>query len=303
MGQAFSTVVGWLLFAALISSTGSITARWLILQRAVPGGALTRVWLQDEAARVGRFGATMLPAAMVLVLMRQVGEFRDPFAPLAEDVGLLLGTQWGTTWLWALLMSVVMACGFMLAAAGRESGWWIATAAAIVLSSFPGLTGHAGGEEGLLRWLTLSADTLHVLAAGAWVGGLAVVLALERRWRRRRGTEEPASLLPLLAPKFSAVAMVSVGVLIGTGTLASSIHLSDVDALWSTGYGRLLTLKMVLVLPVLGLGALNWKRITPMLSTAKGPPAMRRAAAVELAVGTVVLFITSILVRTSPLSH
>lgn len=135
------------------------------------------------------------------------------------------------------------------------------------------------------------------------MGGLAVVLFLERRWRTTRGTEDPDSLLPVLVPRFSPVAMVSVGFLIATGTLASWIHLPDFGALWSTGYGRLLLLKMGLVLGVLGLGAMNWKRLTPLLTTVEGPPAMRRAAAVELAVATVVLLVTAMLVRTSPLGH
>jgi putative copper resistance protein D len=302
MTVAFGAAVGWLLFACLLLVAGSVVARLLVIQDAshpvTPNG-----WLEGEAARVGRLGSNALPAVLLLVLVRQIREFRDPFAPLTEDVGLLLGTSWGTAWLWALVWSVVAAGSFRLAAAGRSGGWWVAAAATVVLSSFPAATGHAGGGDGAIRWLTLSADVLHVLAAGAWMGGLAVVLSIERRWRRFREPDSPESLLPLLVPRFSSVAIASVALLIGTGTVASWIHLPGAGALWTTGYGRLLVLKVALVLTVLGLGTVNWKRLTPVLSTPAGPPAMRRSAAAELTVAMIVLIVTAMLVRTSPLAQ
>ena len=285
-------LTGWLLFATLVVTTGSLAARWVIVPRAVTDGSPRHAWLVDAAGRLGRPAASALPAVLLLVFIRQVREFRDPFAPLAEDVGLLLGTPWGTAWLWSVVGAVVATTGFWLAVAGRRWGWWVATAAIIGLASFPGFTGHAAAGAGVgvggLRWLTLLADTLHVLAAGAWVGGLTMVMLLERRWRRLDGPEEPESLLPTLVPAFSPVAVVSVCTLIITGTFASWLHVPEVGALWGTGYGRLLLLKVGLVVAVLGLGALNWKRLTPRLAEPEGPPAMRRAATIELAVATVV---------------
>ncbi len=299
----FSVVVGWLLFSALVASLGAIAARWLMLPRVGNVDGPSPIWFRNGAARVGLAGATVLPMAMILVLVRQVAEFRDPFAPLADDVRLLLGTLWGTTWLWATFASVGAPAGFLAAVTGRRWGWWLGSAAMLVLATFPGFTGHAGGVEGATRWLTLGADTLHVLAVGAWIGGLAVVLSLELRWRRSRAPDEPESLLPALIPRFSPVAMVSVGTLIVTGMLASWMHVPSIDALWTTGYGRLLVLKVTLVLVVLGIGTLNWRRLTPLLPTSAGQLTMRRAAGLELVLATVVLLITAILVRTSPLGH
>lgn len=307
MAGVMGVLTGWLLFATLVVTTGSLAARWVILPRAVTDGSPRQAWLVDAAGRLGRPAASALPAVLLLVFIRQVREFRDPFAPLAEDVGLLLGTPWGTAWLWSVVGAVAATTGFWLAVAGRRWGWWVATAAIIGLASFPGFTGHAAAGAGVgvggLRWLTLLADTLHVLAAGAWVGGLTMVMLIERRWRRAGGSEGPESLLPVLVPAFSPVAVVSVCTLIITGVFASWVHVPAVGALWGTGYGRLLLLKVGLVVAVLGLGALNWKQLTPRLTEADGPRAMRRAATIELAVATVVLLVTAILVRTSPLGH
>ena len=303
MADILGVLAGWLLLSTLIVTTGSVAVRWLIVPRTLVDGSPTRAWCVESAARLGRPAANALPVVMILVFLRQIQEFRDPFAPLAEDVGLLLGTPWGTAWLWSLLGAVAATTGFWLAAAGRRWGWWIATAAIIGLASFPAFTGHAAAGEGGFRSLTIFADTLHVLAAGAWVGGLTMVLLLERRWRRTGGSEELHSLLPRLVPAFSPVAVVSVGTLMVTGTFAGWVHVPEVGALWGTGYGRLLVLKVGLVVGVLGLGACNWKRLTPRLTKPEGPEAMRRAATVELAVATVVLLVTAILIRTSPLGH
>ena len=48
------------------------------------------------------------------------------------------------------------------------------------------------------------------------------------------------------------------------------VHLDGVGALVSTGYGRLLLVKVVLVGAVLALGARNFKRLTPKLGEAAG---------------------------------
>ena len=109
--------------------------------------------------------------------------------------------------------------------------------------------------------------------------------------------------MPSLVPAFSPVAMVSVATLVLTGSVASWAHLESVSSLWTTPYGRLLLLKVVVVAGVLAMGALNWRRLTPRLSEEDGPRAMRRSALVELALANVVLIVTAVLVRTSPLGH
>ena len=302
MTAAVSLVTGWSLFLALVLAAGAVAGRWVVLPRMPEGPGPPRAWLEARAARFGRVAGLLLPPALGLVFLRQLQEFRDPFASLAEDVRVLLtGTPWGATWLWAVAGSVIAALGFLLAAGGRRAGWCLATVATLALGVFPAFTGHAGGVEDL-RWLSLAADTLHVLGAGGWIGGLTLVLFLELRWRREATGQVP-SLLPAVVPAFSPLAVVCVGILVTTGVFASWVHLPNASALWSTGYGRLLTLKVLLVAVVLALGALNWKRLTPRLTEPGGTDDMRRAASIELLVAHVVIVLTAILVRTSPLGH
>lgn len=288
---------GWLLFLAGVLLTGSVVARALISPGAT---APDRAWLDRRTAGPGLAAAVLMPVALGLIFVRQFQEFRDPFAPWTDDVSLLLASSWGTAFKVAAGGAVLALVAMAAARSGRSWGWWGAAVAAVVLAVFPGLTGHASGGD-VPTWLTLPSDALHVLAAGAWMGGLATVLWLEGAWRREGAL--PSSLLPALVPRFSRVAQVAVATLILTGAVATWFQLPALTDLWTTPYGRTLSLKLALVAVVLALGGINWKRLSPRLDEADGPGAMRRAATLELVLGTLVLLITAVLVRTSPTEH
>jgi copper transport protein len=255
--------------------------------------------LLRAAARLGRLAAAGLLLALALVFLRQLLEFRDPFVPWSEDAALLLrGTPWGTAWLLAGAAAVAVTVAFEVAARGHTRAWWPVTILALGLGAFPALTGHA--NTGDLRALTLVADTLHVWAVGGWIGGLGLVVLLDRSQRRGSFGEGPG-ILPLLVSRFSPVAIACVATLVVTGTFASWVHLTGFgDLLW-TAYGRLLLLKILLACGVFGLGAWNYRHLTPRLGEPTGRAAMRRSATVEFLVANLVLLVTAMLVRTSPM--
>ena len=269
-----SAVTGWVLFGGLTICVGAVVSRWVMLPRAFASSNPSILERRNETARLGMAGALMAVVGVGFYFARQLQEFRDPFVPWTEDASLLLtGTAWGTAWLRAAIASVVAVVAFKVAAGGRSWGWWLSTPVVLGLCAFPGLTGHAAAVEGL-RSIALLADATHVLAAGAWLGGLAVVLHLERI--SYGDGDARVSLLPALVPAFSPIAMVSVGTLIVTGTFASWSHLPGFGALVSTGYGRTLLLKLGVVAVVLGLGARNFRTLTPRLGATEGNDAMRR---------------------------
>lgn len=296
MGGAADLVAGWLLFGALAVATGVVLGRWFVLPRvgSSPWDGRTAV----AAARLGRGAAVTLAVALLLVCLRQLIEFRDPYESWTSEARLLLGgTPWGKTWLSAAGLSLVAVASMHGAVRGIRSGWEAATVAVLALGAFPALTGHAAGGD--LKTLTLFADTLHVWAAGGWIGGLALVLFVDRELRRRQGADA-RGLLPELVPRFSRLAMACVATLALTGVFASWVHVGSVGALVGTGYGRILVLKLLLVAGVVGLGVRNFRVLTPQLGDAAGQAAMRRSAALELLVANAVLAVTAVLVRTSP---
>ncbi len=253
---------------------------------------------------MGLLASAVLIVAMGLVFWRQLADFRDPFVPWREDAAILLGTGWGRIWILGMVGSILMPVLFLAASpavrrgAARRPSWVLATVLALAMCVFPALTGHAAGSENLGA-LLIPADTLHVLAAGSWIGGLLFVLVADGRERRRDGPD--GSLLADLVPVFSPVALVSAGVLLATGTLAAFVHVESVRALFASTYGRLLLAKVALVLLVMILGAVNWRRLTPLLLDEKADVPIRRNAIRELVIAQLVIVVTALLVHTSPM--
>ena len=80
----------------------------------------------------------------------------------------------------------------------------------------------------------------------------------------------------LTVPRFSAVALVSVLVLLASGTWASILHLPVLNALWTTSYGQAIMVKVALLAAAMVLGAINLLRTKPRLVAAK--PTTSRAS-------------------------
>ncbi len=301
MTQALDLFTGWTLFAGLLLGIGSVATRWLILPRArrdapeIQDGTWALGYARRcRAAKVGVVGAALTAVGMLSFFGRQLREFRDPFVPWTEEAQLLLSTSWGTTWKMGLAGTLVLLVTMVLARRGSSIGWSIASVVALALAAFPALTGHASGvEEG--RGIALMADWLHVVAAGGWIGGLAVVVYVSRLG----GADEGG--LADLVPPFSSVAMAAVAILALSGAYSSWIHVGGFGELVSTSYGRLLLAKLALVGVVLAIGARNNQVLTSKLDTEAGSIAMRRSATVELLVAQLVLLITAVLVRTAPM--
>ena len=101
------------------------------------------------------------------------------------------------------------------------------------------LVGHAAGPSPL-RSVNLFVQWLHLLAVGAWIGGLVWLLA------GLRGKERPEQLAS--AVRFSKLAAPLLGLVAVTG-LSRALHLAGGwQGLLDSGYGRFLDLKVALFL-------------------------------------------------------
>ena len=127
----------------------------------------------------------------------------------------------------------------------------------------------------------LGVDALHVLTAGLWVGGLAVLVALGR------------SVEPRALHRFSTLAIASVLTLIGTGTLNSLRRLNAVEELWLTSYGLTLAAKLILVASTLTAAGVSRRRLHQ-----KRVPL--RSVRFEVALTVAVLAVTALLSTTAP---
>jgi copper transport protein len=165
----------------------------------------------------------------------------------------------------------------------------------VLLAATPAVSGHARVEGGL----AVASDWVHVLAASAWAGGLAfLLLAL---WRAR---DARWPLAARAVPRFSALAVVAVGTLLVAGVLNGFLELRTWSGLWETTYGRLLLVKVGLVLPVLALGAFNNRFSVPRLRAGIASALERRrfllSTATELTLVVCIVGVTAVLVAEPP---
>lgn len=291
-----------LLLAGTLLAVGCVAWRVLIAPRAAAQAGLDVAALSIVERRVAHMG---LVAALALLpvwglrLFVQLQGFRDPFVPISEDLSFLVGdTFWGTVWLaqGAVLLLLPVAFGLARASTNAErsrlsGGWWASGALTTGLVLTLALSSHAMGVTSG-RALAVAADGLHALAGGAWIGSLAFILLVGR---------DRADGGPLFAGQlraFSPVAVVCVITLTAMGVGLSWVHLSAWSDLWSTAYGRTLSLKVGVAGGALFLGLLNWRRGLPVVGTPEGDRRVRRQASAEVLLVVVVLVLTAVLTQT-----
>ncbi|HWG89869.1 MAG TPA: CopD family protein [Candidatus Thermoplasmatota archaeon] len=156
---------------------------------------------------------------------------------------------------------------------------------------------HAAAATGTTRLLLLTADWLHLVAVAAWVGGVVALLLIVLH----RGVD--ARTAGTLVQRFSPLAVAAVVVIILTGSYGSFQHLGSPADLLTTGYGQALLLKMLVMLPLVALGAINKQVTGPRLATAEGPRHLRRlraAVGAEVALMAVVLVAAGVLANIAP---
>ena len=91
---------------------------------------------------------------------------------------------------------------------------------------------------------------LHLLATGCWIGGLPFLLISLRNLPD--GAEKQTVL-----SRYSRIALISVGVLVASGTATALHYVDSAQALYGTAYGIMLLSKFVLLAVLLLLGAMN----------------------------------------------
>ena len=175
-----------------------------------------------------------------------------------------------------------------------------------VLLVTPALSGHADATDP--RTLMLAGDALHVAAMSAWVGGVAVMTIVLPAAVGTLAPGERTRVLAGIVARFSAIALASVGALLATGVLQSVVHLRSFGELLSSGYGRAIAVKAVIVVVLIGAGAVNRRRTLPRLraaATAGDSPgraglSLRRVIRGELALMALAIAVTAALVGYAP---
>lgn len=185
--------------------------------------------------------------------------------------------------------AVVATVGLAVAAAiafRRDAEWPLtpfAAVAALALLARP-VTGHMSAQT-----LGPALVAIHVLAAAAWIGPLLAMSLL------LRGRGAWAAILP----RYSDLAWKCVVAVTATGVVDAAVKLGDVDALVSTGYGRIILAKTIGLLALVALGWWWRTRWVPAAAAHRTPEDVSlRNASIEVAALAVVFGLAAALATT-----
>jgi copper transport protein len=226
--------------------------------------------------------AGVLSALAALVLQGAVAGGTSFWDALSADVvSDVLGTRFGVVWgLGALVWLVTLA--------------W--RPAVFALALLPALGGHASVQSPVA--VLLPANVLHVVAMGAWLGGvLVLVLALRTATSRIPLADRPR-LLGAVVGRFSRLAGVAIAAVLATGIVQSIVEVRTFPHLVDTAFGRAVLVKIALLAGIVALGAVNRRRHLPRL--AESGAALRRTLRAEVALGLAAIATTGALAGYAP---
>jgi copper transport protein len=112
-----------------------------------------------------------------------------------------------------------------------------------------------------LPLLAIALDWFHFMAVSIWLGGLfyitTILLTTIGLLIKNNGYTDDVNssyFLAFLLPYFSLIATISLGIIGTTGLYMAWIHLHTAEAIFTSSYGNILAIKLLLILPMVILG-------------------------------------------------
>jgi copper transport protein len=243
IGIAFGIDRGIEFFACLVLVGGLVFARWRW------PSALARRGVRAMLVVVAAVGfVTALASISLQAAYSNGGGTRSLFdgSALSDVVHARFGEA-------ALLRAglLVLLGGYVFAAFARRRVVRVAAETPLALLGLGvGATfAYAGhGFTGRWRGFAFVLDVTHLSAAAIWLGGL-VLLA----WALRKSIGPPAETQAL--QRFSQLALPAVALIVVSGTLQCWRQIGTWSGLWHTSYGRLLIVKVLVVLAIVVLAS------------------------------------------------
>jgi copper transport protein len=277
-------VVRWLYFLSLALLVGGLGFRLLVARRPLPG----RFY-----ALTGIGAAATLNVGIAAFVLRAEDALQLPFGRLLYgDLTPIARTRFGTAFI-VMTLGFALVTGLLFLAwlTDRELLLWPAFLLGLAFASGLSLSGHSAADRGA-SWKSELADWAHLSAACLWIGGLVQLAVVV--WPLLPDARRSAFL------GFSRLATVCVGVLLLAGIYLSILRLPQLSDLWTTGYGRVLLVKIGLVALALAWGGLHRLIAVPVVERGGLLPRLRASLVGESMVAMTVLLVAAILVNAKP---
>ena len=242
---AESAAIRWFNLLSMSLAVGSV-AFWLFVW--TPSASRSPA-AERRLRQVMALGWLLLGVSSLLSLLLQVStaaqvSVLDAIGNPAFG-GLLFNSRYGQIWL--MRMALWLGMGAILLSAA--CWYWLALAFGLLVLLTTSLYSHASATQQDTA-AAVAGDWLHLIASAFWIGGLIPFFILI-------GTARQSVSLTTLTSHFSNFARVAVFSLIISGLYAGWLHVGTVEALVSTVYGQALLVKLLLVLPLLLIAAVN----------------------------------------------
>lgn len=286
MHVPFTADGGWLSMsvqavsvAGLLSLFGTQAFRVWVAPRFMPLPGVAR------RQRGIAWGSLVLAAAGLLgwLLLQSM----DMAGAVSAAPAVAAGTAFGHVILLQLAALVAAAAAFRRA--------WAACLLAGVACALQAGHSHAFSMYDGPSWL-LASDAVHLLAAGAWLGGLLPLLIVV--------AGAPASSALLAARWFSPLGKLCLVAMAVTAGFQGWVMIGSVPGLVGTGYGWMALVKLALFGVLTGFAWMNRYRLAPALLRPGGARmALARSIAVQTGFGLAVIAAAAVLASMAPAMH
>jgi copper resistance protein D len=209
---------------------------------ATPGNA------EPAARAAGRRFAGWAALALAIAQMLATAESA---AMLMGESGLRLRDVVSADFFFADVTIIVAALAlFVLACRHAAVSRYVHLPLALLIVAGSVALSHAAAQLDH-RFLLVVLTAAHHLASAAWIGAMPFLLATMRR-------SDDARRLHVLVRRFSAMAMVSVAVLVLAGIGMACFYVGSWSGLYGTSYGLLMLAKVYVLALILTLGGSNY---------------------------------------------
>jgi copper resistance protein D len=242
--------------------------------------------------------------ASLVALLTAVAWLQLESASMADDwragldpalVGAVLGdTAFGHAWALHLVLAAALVAVILF---GPRARWGAAAVVSGALLASLGLVDHAAMQTGAEGFLHRANHALHLLAAGAWLGGLVVFAMCLGAYRRDDLRED--AVRAMMGFSFWGQFIVAAVVLTGAVNIALTSGRAPIPPI--TPYRALLIAKIIIVAIMIALAVFNRFVLAPRLKrSATALAALSATCAAEVALGSLVVGLVSVFALFDP---
>jgi putative copper export protein len=289
----------YLLAAALLIGTAAFD--FLVWRRTgLPIGPVRTAAEHEMADLVLASGRWSAVAVLLLAVPRAIDAsllLNDRFSLWTRFDLLVFRTEWGLGLLAVLVAGILSLLGYAWAARHRRGGWPLIWTGVLCVGIGAGLQGHPD-EVFAKVTITPILDGIHALGVGGWLGTFFLLVVAERRLPAHTSSPWTDPLGAMLGRYFKVSGSLAALVLI-TGLLSASMHLTSFEDIRSTEYGRLLAGKVGIVVILLILNEHHRRHAERQARTAERPQ-LAHSLRFEAGLIGLILCLSALLIDVTP---